>query len=294
MYECINLTKKNFVQFKALNNLRYTFNTLNENFIEVYDRANFTKQIFLRRKVKLLQKDSKIVGYIWFTTKDKNSIKINSMNVMKNEDLLLCYNNLINCIDKKKNLIYTCEKNDYNFEILNSLNFKKNNGIVQLSLNLDDISNSIIMNKIEEEQGLEMEKVVKGKKEEIRCRMQNEIFNSANRVPLSVEDIYFDELQEYYYDKGAILLKKDNKYIGYGQIIFDNKKPFIVNFGIIKECRNKGYGKKLLKYLICILVQNKFKEVKIRVYSENIPALSLYKSLGFTIENESCDWEIKR
>jgi hypothetical protein len=61
----------------------------------------------------------------------------------------------------------------------------------------------------------------KGFHEQIRCNIQNEVFKNDSRIPLSIEDIYYDESQKYYYDEGSIFIKKANDYIGYGQIIMD-------------------------------------------------------------------------
>ncbi|WP_406541200.1 hypothetical protein [Clostridium ljungdahlii] len=57
---------------------------------------------------------------------------------------------------------------------------------------------------------------------------------------MTLEDIYFDEAQDYYFEKGAIFLKQNDEYIGYGQIVMENDIPVIVNFGILKEFRGKN------------------------------------------------------
>ena len=89
--------------------------------------------------------------------------------------------------------------------------------------------------------------VQKDKDEKARCILQNEIFNNDDRIPINIEDIYYDEAQEYYFDKGAIFIELDNKPIGYGQIIVEDKVAIIVNFGIIEKYRKEGYGKVSIK-----------------------------------------------
>ncbi len=106
-------------------------------------------------------------------------------------------------------------------------------------------------------------------------------FKSHDRIPLTKEDIYFDESQNYYVKDASFFIKKDDEYIGYGQVILENNIPFIVNFGILSNFRKEGYGKVLLNHILNKLKIKGFKKVMIRVSSENEIALNLYKSLGF-------------
>ncbi len=131
----------------------------------------------------------------------------------------------------------------------------------------------------------------KDKDEKARCLLQNEIFKNDDRIPINIEDIYYDEAQEYYFDKGAIFIKFDNIPIGYGQIIIEDKVASIVNFGIIEKYRKKGYGKVFLRYLLNIAVDNEFSRVSLKVDSNNVVALNLYIALGFNIKKEFYTWQ---
>lgn len=290
MYECVGLNKRNLVYLEELNKVRCEFNTLNEDFFEIYSKCNFAQQILLRRRVKLLRNDSKYIGYIWFDMHDKNSCCINAISVLKtigNIKLNILYKTLIDTIKRNCVITYLCETNDYNHEILKDIGFRKSEGTLVLHSNISkDIP--IYLNK-----ELEFELLKRERDEQKRCEIQNEVFGDDNRVPLSVEDIYFDQIQGYYFDKGAVFLKKDGEYIGYGQIIIEDDIPVIVNFGILKEYRGNGYSKAFLSHLLKIIKDTGFQNVKIKVKNTNIPAVNLYKKLGFNVKDEVCKWELE-
>lgn len=287
MYQCVSLNKKNFEIFKNLNEARNKFNLLNKDFFELYNRSNFAEQLILKRKVKLLKKSSEYIGYIWYNINVKNSCSINSLSVFPNCNYLP-YKFLIDSLKKNYTNFYLCEHNDYNFEILKNIGFNKKEGT--LILYSDSYHNIPLTLK----DGLEFENFRIGIDEKKRCDLQNEIFKNNTRIPLELDDIYFDEMQSYYFKFGAVFLKKDGKYIGYGQIIVENSMPFIVNFGILKEYRGKGYGKSLITYLFKICNYNNFKEVQIKVKSSNTIALNLYKSLDFKVISQRYNWELKK
>jgi GNAT superfamily N-acetyltransferase len=199
----------------------------------------------------------------------------------------LPYRYLINTIKENCTVKYLCENNNYNFNLLESMGFEKKEGTLILYKELSE-NIHFILNK-----EFEFEILQKGRDEEKRCEVQNKIFEEDHRIPLTLEDIFFDEVQDYYFEKGAVFLKKDNKYIGYGQFILENNIPVIVNFGIIKEYRGKGYSKYLLIYLLKIIYCNGFNKIIIKVKDSNYRALNLYKSVGFQVKKEQYYLELK-
>jgi ribosomal protein S18 acetylase RimI-like enzyme len=132
-----------------------------------------------------------------------------------------------------------------------------------------------------------------GEDEKLRCILQNKIFSSEDRIPLRVEDIFYDQVQEYYCNDGAVFLKLDEVFIGYGQIIMRNKEPYIVNFGILPTYQNNGYGKLLLMYLLNIIYYKGKSRAKIKVELNNSSALGLYKSVGFNEMSQNAKWFLK-
>jgi GNAT superfamily N-acetyltransferase len=260
---------------------------LNEDLWEYYKCLSFTKQLIIARRVKLIKQSEDFVGYIWVSRHDRNYLMINSMYAGE-EDEINRYRNLIASLKVRSSLLYNCERSNNNYEILTKLGFLRKEGTYEMKAGIsqlreDEFSSEIVLEQFQ-----------KGKHEEIRCRIQNEVFKNDSRIPLTKDDIYYDEIQSYYFDKGSILLKKDNKYIGYGQIIFNDSMPTIVNVGLLKEFRSKGYGRVLMQNLLKILEEQGFKEVNLRVSTNNYPALKLYESLGFKIIGEAHMWEYKK
>ncbi|KOR24656.1 GNAT family N-acetyltransferase [Clostridium sp. FAM 1755] len=281
MFKCINLNKDNIIKFKELNKNSKSFNLLNEDFFDSYNNCSFIQRLFLKKRVRLLyNKREECIGYIWANT-SKNICHINALNIIKTDNLKEIYNYLVKCIGQNLILEYDCEYNGYNYNILESIGFKKGSGVLELCLSLEKFHNSMYVPEY-----IQFETPIINQHEKIRCYIQNEVFKSNTRVPLTKEDIYFDESQDYYIKDASFFIKKNNEYIGYGQVILENNIPFIVNFGILPKFRKEGYGKILLNHILNKLKTKGFKKVMIRVSSENEIALNLYKSLGFLLYKE--------
>lgn len=287
MYKCEKLNKSNYCYLDNFNSSRFLFNSLNKDFMYEYKKANFIEKFFIRKQVKIIKFDRNFIGYIWFNKYQKNHYIINSLNISEDKHRLLAGYYLLNRIKHNTVLVYECEKNEFNYDLLEKLGFHREEGTIELSRSIDE------NDKISLVQNVSFEVFIKGKHERIRCDLQNSIFVSTNRQPLTLEDIYFDEMQDYYCDEGAIFIKLKDEYIGYGQIIEDNGIPFIVNFGIINLYRNKGYGKLLLKYLIKLLLDMNFLEVRIKVDKQNERAFNLYRTMGFNKMREYYRWQLQ-
>jgi GNAT superfamily N-acetyltransferase len=269
-----------------LNNQRAEFNSLNEDFFSFYNNLNSLQKILLTRQVTLLKYNNQYVGYIWIDKERKNQYFINSFYIIDESYMLsggLC---ITKTLKRNSILFYDCEKNKNNFSLLEKLGFIKENGTMELKRKIH-YKNTVLFDR-----AITLEPFIKGKHESIRCDLQNSIFMNTSREPLTLEDIYFDEQQEYFIDEGALLLKFENEYIGYGQIIMDSNLPTIVNFGIIEKYRYMGLGKLLLKSLINKIYDMNFNEVKIRVDSNNKIAYKLYTSEGFGLIREYYRWQL--
>ena len=132
-----------------------------------------------------------------------------------------------------------------------------------------------------------------------------EDFKQMTQVIKNEEELFFiypsgefpltiSQLNTLYKDRRDFtLLKYDKKIIGFANLYnyLENKFVFIGNVVIDTKYRNKGYGSKLIHYMIS-LAQNKYNlpEVRISVFSENAQALLLYINLGF----ELYDKELKK
>ncbi|MBU3180939.1 GNAT family N-acetyltransferase [Clostridium psychrophilum] len=285
MYKSTSLRLKNIDDFRKINHFNSNFSLSNKNFFEEYDNSNIIQKIFLRRNVNLLLKENDYIGYIWFQKLNKYHSSIKSINVLDNSNSISFYKVLIGSLSNSSLITYECEDNEVNINILSKLGFKRMKGFFELEKKCNEHVNIFVPEKIT------FSIVKKDKDEKARCFIQNEIFKNDDRIPINIEDIYYDEAQEYYFDKGAIFIKLDNVTVGYGQIIVENQIANIVNFGIIEKYRKEGYGKALLRFLLDIAIDNNFSEVSLRVDSNNIVAYKLYISLGFNVKKELYTWQ---
>lgn len=278
MYSIINLNHKNFELFKRMNAYNNIFNRLNENFIESYEAANIILKLVMRRNVKLLKNENEYIGYIWTTPSYKDSLKINSINVIdeKNRNRAEPYKMLIESTKASKQIYYNCEVNEINRLILETLNFTPIDGTVEMMIDLSNIDVHSIYRK-----DIDAVLFKKNQHEETRCFIQNETFRSGDRMPLTITDIYADEKQEYYLENGGMFIKKDDVYIGYGQIILEDNKISLVNIGILTDYRNNGYGEFLIRNLLKAVKERGFNSAFIKVNYNNVSALRLYNKLGF-------------
>lgn len=289
MYRCMDLNKTNIYSLKKLLAFRDKFNTLNKDFFKFYDNLNFVQKYFQRKRVKILNYGEESIGYIWTTHNVSAVYTIEAMNVLPNDNLKLkeCYEELLHSVSRKGVFIYECEKNDYNFKTLEDIGFKQINGTLKMRCSLDFDYNFKMKDDIT------IENLILNRDEKKRCDIQNDIFKKDGRTPLDVEDIYFDQCQNYYFQQGCFFIKLKNFVIGYGQIIINNGIPVIVNFGIVDKFRGRGYGRLFLIFLLSKAKENNFKEIFIRVDSSNTIALNLYGTVGFKVKKEICTWKFK-
>ncbi|MBW9144025.1 GNAT family N-acetyltransferase [Clostridium sp. CM027] len=285
MYKLISLTLKNIESFRKISKINTNFSLSNKDFFEQYDNSNIIQKLFLRKTVNLLLEENNYIGYIWFEKHTKYHSSINSINVIEDNNLVYCYKILISSLVSNSLITYECEDNGINIDILNKLGFTRLKGVMELELECKEYFNALVPSNIT------FSIVKKGKNEKERCLLQNEIFKNDDRIPINVEDIYYDEAQEYYFNEGAIFIKLDNIPVGYGQIIVEDKAAIIVNFGIVEKYRKEGYGKVLLRHLLNIAMDNDFSKVSLKVDSNNVFALKLYISLGFNIKKEVYTWK---
>ena len=86
------------------------------------------------------------------------------------------------------------------------------------------------------------------------------------------------------------ILKDENWIIGHLSVKIDENKNIAHFFHLIidKENRQKGYGRELLSYVEkhIIAKKNKIGAITLNCVKKNIPAITLYQSMGFQILKE--------
>ncbi|WP_294385234.1 GNAT family N-acetyltransferase [uncultured Clostridium sp.] len=304
------LSSNNFENFKTLNLERFSKENYDKNFFEYYENEKFFLKIFLKKFVKLFTYNKTVIGYIWYEVPVDIPVRVWSLYV-KQEYLDLLSPNILNSFNNTVLSYETCD-DTCNNKMLSKLGFKKVKPSILMSINLKNYNkeqqtnnlicslkdNNDLLKKINmlynsniNEVKISIEKVVLKKDEELRCKLQNSIFSASTRVPLEIEDIKNDIEQDYYIEDLSLFLKVNDVAIGYGQIIYNRDMYTVVNFGIIKEFRNYGFGKILLNNLIQKAKNMNINELFIRVEETNYGALKLYNWIGFTPQSIINRWE---
>jgi len=70
------------------------------------------------------------------------------------------------------------------------------------------------------------------------------------------------------------------------------KHSCVLGIVIIDEWQNKGFGKKIVQHMIKTAWNKGYKKIWLTVFTDNLPALKIYKDLGFEIEGIFVEDEI--
>lgn len=282
------LTSKNKDEFKKL----YYKSRLEENydkdFFRLYSQENLLGKFLFKKFLKLFMYNNRIIGFMWYEVPIDINIRVWALYI--EEDYVDLLDNKIISNFNNGILSYETIDNNRNFKTLSKLGFKRIKPTIFMDLNIYNYNEDIIKLNTDSE-SIIFKKFKIGEDEKIRCEIQNDIFSEWNRVPLTIEDIYNDINQDYYINEFAIFIEVDNRIIGYGQIVLSRDMYTIVNFGIIKKYRARGYGRELLNNLIMISKKKGIKTLYIRVDESNIKARRLYEYVGFKEKYMISRWE---
>jgi len=281
------LSLHNMDIFKRLYEESKLERSYDKDFFSIYNKENFLMKYIHRKFVKLLEHEGLFIGFIWYEPSTGKLVKVLSLYINKNYKNLIREKNVLKELDK--NILYYEEYEDKR-ETLELLGFESIMKIFMMNLNLNNIKLNLLEEDIINEK-LEVRKFLIGRDEELRCRLQNDIFYDEDRSPLKIEDIYSDMVQDYYLKNHCYFLIKDNEYIGYGQIILNRGVYTLVNFGILEEYRGCGFGIKFINYIIELCIKDNISDLYIRVDEKNIKAINLYKKIGFDVIDEVILWQ---
>lgn len=234
-----------------------------------------------------------IVKGVYIATKDEKRIGILVIdNSLKEfyfypsylESRAIRFSEFIDSLDERFELsgyIFNFVCNDYNhikgsedkYDIISSVKF--------MSCNLED-SVYKLKGKTFENKELSVRNYILKKDEEIRVKLQNQIFSEIEgREELTLRDVMIEEYSPKFIEELCFILEQNKKPIGYGQIINVNEEYFLVNFGIIPSSRKKGYGRQFLNFILLNAYEKGIKKIELTVDNYNKSAISLYSSEGF-------------
>ncbi|SHH77155.1 GNAT family N-acetyltransferase [Clostridium grantii] len=269
MYKAERLKEKTLNKFKELYALLPNHKY---NFFSYYEGESIYRRFLMKRWVYLLTNDKEYVGYIWVN--EMNGVyAVLELFIKEEHDNQEAYFALLKNLKYYDKIKIKISEKGYKLDIIEQLGFEVTSLVYEMELIIPE---EINLSPLSHER-LKISNLIKGKDEQIRCDLQNKIFNKKNRVPLVVKDIFYDEMQSYYYDDGVFIVYEETKPIGIGQIIYENFGAVLVNFGIIQEYRWKGYGEYFLKYVIKFMSEKGEKKINLRVHHDNQAAISLYK-----------------
>lgn len=277
-----NLGSKNLSAFNELLKEAEKDSSFRYDYYTYYNNKTFITKFFIRKSVKLIKSEDKYIGYFWCEIPSIKSINIKDA-FIKQEYINNLDSSFLNILNYN-NVFYETFETNNSLAMLENLAMKRvrTTNVLQKPIRgtvnfdcYDDIS---------------FRRYKKVKDAKIRCKIQNEIFKGERRVPLSLEDIIYDEKQDYFLEDLCIFILNNKKIIGYGQIIYNRCIHSIVNFGIVEGYRGYGYGFSLINKLIELGMKKNIEKLYVRVDNDNICAKNLYHKAGFKDVGDISTW----
>lgn len=273
----------NMGHFRKLYNKNEDAYTCNKSFFEIYDEEHFLIKYLIRKQIKLFKVNKEYIGYIWYEYPSQSGLS-NIYAIYLKEEYMDMINARMLSFFKRTTFRYDMIASSRNSNIMKKLNFNVNSKNILMKIKTTNFSNVI-------KDCIKFRHFKEGQDEELRCKIQNFVFNDKNRIPLTIEDVRREEAEEYYINNfGVFIYNNQGQVVGYGQVIYNKGLYTIVNLGILGEYRRHGYGEMLLKYLINICKQNSIHDVYIRVDKDNLKAIALYNKVGFKEYQSFVSW----
>ena len=132
MVTCEKLTGKNIKELGKLNTCRLDFNSLNQDFMSLYNKSNPIKKIILRREIKLIASSKEFIGYAWLKKTRMKRYVLNSLYVPNNISAITAADSIFDDFSESTIITYECCKNDFNHKFLEKLGFLRDEGILEL------------------------------------------------------------------------------------------------------------------------------------------------------------------
>ena len=256
-------------------------------FFDIYDKESFLIKYIIRKQVLLFKFNDEYIGYIWHEYPQSGQCCTIYGISFKNEYIEYITPDILESL-KFNSLKLDIIQNNKNKLIMSRLGFNIQFKSIVMNLNLKNT----ILDEFTVYDDIDFKHFKTNKDEGLRCEVQNSIFKDKNRIPLTINDIYEEENEDYFIDDFCVFLKNScDDILGYGQIILTRNEYTIVNFGILEQYRMKGYGEILLRYLIELCRINSIDDIYIRVENSNEKAINLYSKVGFKKVRSCITWD---
>lgn len=268
-------------RLETLNNSNLNFinefditNEYKEELIEICTNKNIFKKLLLGKNIKYIKSQQKYIGFLWYSKLQYQVYKIHCIKFIPEYSTFEYYKEVFKFFNSCNSIIIS-ENNNLNTTLLIELGFSVERAIIEMERDINSYEEQ------NNDENISFEIFKEGKDEKYRCLIQNKVFDSANRQSINKEDIIYEKYQNYYIPEGCIFIKHKGVHVGYGQLIKKDSKIYIANFGILPEYRGKGYGKKLLKYIVNIAHDLGNSKIYLKCDKKNIEAVNLYIGEGF-------------
>ena len=163
------LSSKNTEEFRKLLYEARNKTPYRLNFYKYYDNQSFIVKYFVKKYVKLIKYKDKYVGYMWTDVSTSQSTKISDMYLK--EEYIHFFNEKVLSIFKSSLVIYEGYEDAYTKYLINTMKMNKIRVTNLMKLNLKDF------NPKRRGTNATFSLCDAGKDDEIRCKLQNEIFN---------------------------------------------------------------------------------------------------------------------
>ncbi|HAR84200.1 hypothetical protein IO99_10530 [Clostridium sulfidigenes] len=268
-------------RLETLNNSNLNFinefditNEYKEELIEICTNKNIFKKLLLGKNIKYIKSQQKYIGFLWYSKLQYQVYKIHCIKFIPEYSTFEYYKEVFKFFNSCNSIIIS-ENNNLNTTLLIELGFSVERAIIEMERDINSYEEQ------NNDENISFATFKEGKDEKHRCLIQNKVFDSANRQSINKEDIIYEKYQNYYIPEGCIFIKHKGVNAGYGQLIKKDSKIYIANFGILPEYRGKGYGKKLLKYIVNIAHDLGNSKIYLKCDKKNIEAVNLYIGEGF-------------
>lgn len=119
--------------------------------------------------------------------------------------------------------------------------------------------------------------------------IKDELVNgkSASKYIKQIEERLVNKDKDTFSFDSAYLVSINQKIVGYVFVSDIQKYKVYVEYSVLNEYRNKGFGKLILSELTDYLLENyQIREIALDIDVSNIPSINLAESVGYYMEEE--------
>lgn len=266
------------------------FNAQNEDLYEIFQRSSLFNKMQYKAGTRLIRVDDLPVMLIWsevrnYTAKIRAIIPFPILHSLAGDalfrEIMVRFLDSLPVHMDIRRMEYQVRNTPENERILDAMGFKVRKGILMMRSDISDILPP-----------LRPVDVKRYSMEDLKARVeiQNQIFSNKYRIPINSADVILEISKRSFIPELSLFLVKDGKYVGYGQITSNDRRYFLVNFGLTEDYRGQGLSRPFLQEILFQASLYGIREVHLEVNASNLRAIRLYESMGFQEEQNNSTW----